>query len=38
MNVDYNIQKKWLVWVAPYVVHMNPKFSPNPMAFDPSRF
>jgi cytochrome P450 len=38
MNVNYNIPKKWLVWVAPYVVHMNPKFSPNPMAFDPSRF
>jgi cytochrome P450 len=38
MNVDYNIPKKWLVWVAPYAVHMNPEFSPNPMAFDTSRF
>ncbi len=38
MNVDYNIPKKCLIWVAPNAVHMNPEFSPNPMAFDPSRF
>jgi cytochrome P450 len=35
---DYNIPEKWLVWISPYAVHMNPKFFPNPMAFDPSRF
>ncbi|XP_050528975.1 cytochrome P450 6k1-like [Daktulosphaira vitifoliae] len=35
---DFVIEKNTKIMISPYCIHMDPKYYPNPMKFDPERF